>query len=175
MRKPLTHKWRNNARYAHEQLKSEKQQQRKTLTSCEVNHDGGSNQSVPFEGRGDEKPLSIENCAELNKQPSIQLNGEFDPGSGQTLAACLTHASRTGLIFRNQPSGGRVSNTWMTYPRVGDILQKWGLIPHTVTRVGPGEESCPARDGAGGAVCARLARWWGKSLPRQRSVAGLRG
>ena len=23
------------------------------------------------------------------------LNGEFDPGSGRTLAACLTHASRT--------------------------------------------------------------------------------
>ena len=23
--------------------------------------------------------------------------GEFDPGSGRTLAACLTHASRTGL------------------------------------------------------------------------------
>ena len=26
---------------------------------------------------------------------SIDLNGEFDPGSGRTLAACLTHASRT--------------------------------------------------------------------------------
>ncbi len=26
--------------------------------------------------------------------------GEFDPGSGRTLAACLTHASRTGcLVF----------------------------------------------------------------------------
>jgi hypothetical protein len=24
------------------------------------------------------------------------FNGEFDPGSGRTLAACLTHASRTG-------------------------------------------------------------------------------
>ena len=24
--------------------------------------------------------------------------GEFDPGSGRTLAACLTHASRTGLM-----------------------------------------------------------------------------
>jgi len=24
------------------------------------------------------------------------LFGEFDPGSGRTLAACLTHASRTG-------------------------------------------------------------------------------
>ena len=26
--------------------------------------------------------------------------GEFDPGSGRTLAACLTHASRTGHLFR---------------------------------------------------------------------------
>ena len=38
--------------------------------------------------------------------------GEFDPGSGRTLAACLTHASRA----RKSPSGGeysggRVSNT----------------------------------------------------------------
>jgi hypothetical protein len=27
----------------------------------------------------------------------IQFFREFDPGSGRTLAACLTHASRTGL------------------------------------------------------------------------------
>jgi hypothetical protein len=25
----------------------------------------------------------------------IDINGEFDPGSGRMLAACLTHASRT--------------------------------------------------------------------------------
>jgi hypothetical protein len=25
----------------------------------------------------------------------VNINGEFDPGSGRTLAACLTHASRT--------------------------------------------------------------------------------
>ena len=25
----------------------------------------------------------------------FDINGEFDPGSGRTLAACLTHASRT--------------------------------------------------------------------------------
>jgi len=25
------------------------------------------------------------------------LTGEFDPGSGRTLAACLTHASRAGV------------------------------------------------------------------------------
>jgi hypothetical protein len=37
------------------------------------------------------------------------LFGEFDPGSGQTLAACLTHASRT--VHLRVDSGGRVSNT----------------------------------------------------------------
>ena len=42
---------------------------------------------------------------------------EFDPGSGRTLAARLTHASRTKfgeLILREaffRLSGGRVSNT----------------------------------------------------------------
>ena len=36
---------------------------------------------------------------------------EFDPGSGRTLAACLTHASRTGL----SPSGlSLVANGWVT-------------------------------------------------------------
>jgi len=28
----------------------------------------------------------------------VSLDGEFDPGSGRTLAACLTHASRTRSI-----------------------------------------------------------------------------
>ena len=54
------------------------------------------------------------------------LRWEFDPGSGWTLAACLTHASRTrryewsfrmDLIF---PSGGRVSNAWVTCLIQGD-------------------------------------------------------
>jgi hypothetical protein len=27
------------------------------------------------------------------------LDGEFDPGSGLTLAACLMHASRAGTLF----------------------------------------------------------------------------
>ena len=39
-------------------------------------------------------------------QESIQdLTREFDPGSGRTLAACLTHASRAGIeeeLARNQ-------------------------------------------------------------------------
>jgi hypothetical protein len=41
-------------------------------------------------------PFALLGCWGLN------INGEFDPGSGRTLAACLTHASRTdqrGLLF----------------------------------------------------------------------------
>ena len=57
--------------------------------------------------------------------------GEFDPGSGRTLAACLTHASRTE---RPPPwwgcsSGERVSNTWVICPALRDKLGKLGLIP----------------------------------------------
>jgi hypothetical protein len=44
------------------------------------------------------------------------FNGEFDPGSGRTLAACLTHASRAVRPFRGYTSGERVSNTWVTCP-----------------------------------------------------------
>ena len=67
------------------------------------------------------------------------LTWEFDPGSGWTLAACLTHASRTELFrwsFRmdfKQFSGGRVSNAWVTCLTLGDNSQKWLLIPHKRT------------------------------------------
>ncbi len=37
----------------------------------------------------------------------IELNGEFDPGSGQTLAACLTHASRTSYLSSSQGEDGQ--------------------------------------------------------------------
>ena len=37
--------------------------------------------------------------------------GEFDPGSGRTLAACLTHASRAVRLLWGYTSGERVSNT----------------------------------------------------------------
>src|SRR5438445_11047058 len=42
------------------------------------------------------------------------LDGELDPGSGRTLAACLTHASRARSNWwqhQGRPSGERVSNT----------------------------------------------------------------
>ena len=50
------------------------------------------------------------------------FNQEFDPGSGLTLAACLTHASRARnseeilRLNRSMDSGGRVSNAWATCP-----------------------------------------------------------
>src|SRR5206468_5372051 len=56
--------------------------------------------------------------------------GEFDPGSERTLAACLTHASRTRKGSQDpRYSGERVSNTWVTYPWVRNNLPKGGLIP----------------------------------------------
>ena len=57
------------------------------------------------------------------------IYGEFDPGSGRTLAACLTHASRTVNRLRVGISGERVSNTWATCPRLWDNSKKLGLIP----------------------------------------------
>ncbi len=41
----------------------------------------------------------------------LNINGEFDPGSGRTLAACLTHASRTVSPACGVISGERESNT----------------------------------------------------------------
>ncbi len=57
------------------------------------------------------------------------IYGEFDPGSGRTLAACLTHASRTVNLLRWGISGERVSNTWATCPWLWDNSKKLGLIP----------------------------------------------
>ncbi len=58
----------------------------------------------------------------------IDFDGEFDPGSGRTLAACLTHASRTERPLRGYSSGERVSNTWATCPQLWDNSGKPGLI-----------------------------------------------
>ena len=65
---------------------------------------------------------------------------EFDPGSGRTLAACLTHASRTELFgsrLRSSElefSGERVSNAWATCLSEGDNSWKRLLIPHNTSR-----------------------------------------
>ena len=64
---------------------------------------------------------------------------EFDPGSGWTLAACLTHASRTENCYWDLRmdlmilSGGRVSNAWITWPIQGDSSWKRLIIPHKRT------------------------------------------
>src|SRR5699024_1023939 len=60
----------------------------------------------------------------------IALYGEFDPGSGRTLAACLTHASRTLKLGACTwwMSGERVSNTGVTCPFLWDKRWKRCLI-----------------------------------------------
>ena len=63
----------------------------------------------------------------------IQFVWEFDPGSGWTLAACITHSSRTVTGLRPLISGGRVSNAWATCPCVGDNIWKRMIIPHNAT------------------------------------------
>ena len=40
---------------------------------------------------------------------NIGFNKEFDPGSGRTLAARLTHASRTELIFLKFSDGREIN------------------------------------------------------------------
>src|SRR5689334_12336562 len=58
--------------------------------------------------------------------------GEFDPGSGRTLAACLTHASRAERPLRGYSSGERVSNTWTTYLSHRNTPGKPGSMPDNV-------------------------------------------
>ena len=58
-----------------------------------------------------------------------------------------------------------------TCPRVGDNAAKAALIPHILR----GGKWGTARPHAHGAADVGLASWWGKGLPRRRSVAGLRG
>ena len=60
----------------------------------------------------------------------IQIFREFDPGSGWTLAACITHSSRTDEGLRPWVSGGRVSNAWATCLTVRDNVWKRPLIPY---------------------------------------------
>src|SRR5690349_5804308 len=71
--------------------------------------------------------------SDFSDWPFWVLFGEFDPGSGRTLAACLTHASRTERPFRGCSSGERVSNTWVICPALWDKPGKLGLIPDRTT------------------------------------------
>ena len=72
-------------------------------------------------------------CASASADASgdWSIGGEFDPGSGSTLAACLMHASRARALS-GVLRGGRVRNTWATCPGVGDSRGKPRVIPHTL-------------------------------------------
>ena len=59
-------------------------------------------------------------------------NGEFDPGSGWTLAGGLTHASRAVLFLRKWESGVRVRNTCATCLYLEDSLSKGRLILYNI-------------------------------------------
>src|SRR5690349_14533106 len=58
-----------------------------------------------------------------------------------------------GGSFGSHPSGGRVRNTWITCPAVGDSAQKWAIRPHTLAApcYGSGEESLRGVNPAGAA------------------------
>ena len=114
-------------------------------------------------------------CSDSNSARALVwgfLFGEFDSGSGRTLAACLTHASRTERPFRGYSSGERVSNTWVICPALWDKPGKLGLIPNTPCWLHGlvGESFCGVGWARGLSAC-----WWGDGLPRRRRVAGLRG
>lgn len=59
------------------------------------------------------------------------MDGGFDPGSGLTLAACLTHASRTKEPARviEWRTGEEDAET---YRAAGDTPWKRGTRPHTL-------------------------------------------
>lgn len=91
----------------------------------------------------DEATRAHTGCASFGTRASDQgealaeFGGEFDPGSGSTLAACLMHASRTGSSSEDL-RGGRVRTTWAICRRVGDSSRKREVIPHErIDRVGP--------------------------------------
>ena len=82
---------------------------------------------------------SVSNWQDRYKQIYLciyNFTKEFDPGSGRTLAARLTHASRTENIEAcfDILSGGRVSNTWVTCLWEWDSFWKRMVIPHNIAK-----------------------------------------
>ncbi len=65
-------------------------------------------------------------------------------------------------------TGGRLSNTWTTYPREGDNPGKLGLIPHRRWVLECLISQRPS--GARGWVCGRLGCCWGNGPTSLRSV-----
>ena len=54
------------------------------------------------------------------------FHGEFDPGSGRTLAACFNTCKSNGKPLRGYSSGERVSNTWVICPKLWDKAWETG-------------------------------------------------
>src|SRR5699024_3979732 len=85
----------------------------------------------------------VRNQTEVAGIRSPVFNGEFDPGSGRTLAACLTHASRAVRLLREYTRGERVRNTRTVCPTLWNNLRKRRLIPdipqvsHEATGIAP--------------------------------------
>src|SRR5205085_5049594 len=61
-----------------------------------------------------------------------------------------------------------------TCPAVRNTGEKSPTIPHALASLREAKSSLSG-EGAVGGACGRLAGWWGKSSPRRRSIAGLRG
>ena len=98
---------------------------------------------------------------------------EFDPGSGRTLAACLTHASRTDWFPSGMKvSGERVSNVWATCLCQRDNSWKRLLIRYMTTA----PHGAAVKDFIGQRWAhIPLGSWWDNSPPSRRWVAELRG
>ena len=102
-----------------------------------------------FGSRGDRASVRCPLHANEANRPLGVIGGEFDPGSGSTLAACLMHASRTGLPSGGS-RGGRVRSTWATCPGAGDSRGKPRAIPRTPPPLwGVGGKALRGRPGRG--------------------------
>ena len=107
------------------------------------------------------------------KEKYINNNGEFDPGSGCTLATGLTHASRGAAGSGNTlpATGARVSNAYATCPLQGDNREKSRLIPHIPKfRMG-----FRGKANGKGWACVALGSWRGNGPPIRRCLGVLRG
>src|SRR5215510_8598727 len=67
----------------------------------------------------DKKSVVRKSCS------NSSIIGEFDPGSGRTLAACLTHVSRTGLEGQLFSS---VADGCVTREK---LVHRWGIAGPT--------------------------------------------
>ena len=96
-------------------------------------------QQVPIKARIVDSEFLLKKQYELKCQEQLRdikkiYNEEFDPGSGWTLAAGLTHASRGAAGCSNTlpATGARVRNAWATCPSQEDKPWKRGLILHSI-------------------------------------------